>query len=185
MISQAWSDTVRKDIPAGADITFCAPPRARSTCHSSARKGVPQGYEALKPFRYATRDGLFPYTPYWHGMAALNVATEALLKEGLDNSYKRHAEAADHCRKRLAAMGLTLYPDPSAIPSPTITAIKVPEQISWAELDKRMRHYGLVAGGNYGVLANKVFRLGHMGTQANKALVDQACDVLEKVLKPG
>jgi aspartate aminotransferase-like enzyme len=144
-----------------------------------------QGYEALKPFRYATRDGLFPYTPYWHGMAALNVATEALLKEGLDNSYKRHAEAADHCRKRLAAMGLTLYPDPSAIPSPTITAIKVPEQISWAELDKRMRHYGLVAGGNYGVLANKVFRLGHMGTQANKALVDQACDVLEKVLKPG
>jgi len=37
----------------------------------------------------------------------------------------------------------------------------------------------LVAGGSYGPIAGKVFRLGHMGTQADMGLMNQALDVLE------
>ena len=140
------------------------------------------GYEALKPFRHAVRDMYFPYTPYWHGMAALYTATEALIKEGLNNSFQRHTAAASLCCSRLVSLGFSLYPDPSAILSPTITAVHVPQGITWAELDRRMRDSGLVAGGNYGPLANKVFRLGHMGTQADLELVNQACDVLSTIL---
>jgi len=40
----------------------------------------------------------------------------------------------------------------------------------------------LVVAGSYGPLTNKVFRLGHMGTQADKDLVVQALDVIKKVL---
>jgi aspartate aminotransferase-like enzyme len=37
-----------------------------------------------------------------------------------------------------------------------------------------------VVGGSYGPIAGKVFRLGHMGTQADMGLMSQALDVLEK-----
>jgi aspartate aminotransferase-like enzyme len=40
-----------------------------------------------------------------------------------------------------------------------------------------------VVGGNYGQLAGKVFRLGHMGSQAEKKLVRRALDVIAETLK--
>ncbi len=141
------------------------------------------GYDALLPFQNAQRDFYFPYTPYWHGMAALSKALELLLNEGLEHSYRRHAEAAQLCREGLKAAGLELYPVEGAIQSPTVTAVKVPVNTTWKELDGKFRQYGLAVGGNYGPLAGKVFRLGHMGTQADQALVQQALDVIQKVLK--
>ena len=142
-----------------------------------------QGYDALLPFLHAQRDFYFPYTPYWHGMAALNKALELLLNEGLEHSYQRHAEAAQACREGLLEAGLELFPAASAVPSPTVTAVRVPDHITWSELDIKFRQRGLVAGGNYGLLAGKVFRLGHMGTQANLKLVQSALDVIKSVLE--
>jgi aspartate aminotransferase-like enzyme len=40
----------------------------------------------------------------------------------------------------------------------------------------------LVAAGSYGPLAEKVFRLGHMGAQADRALVEQAIEVITGAL---
>jgi aspartate aminotransferase-like enzyme len=77
-------------------------------------------------------------------------------------------------------LGLSLFPAPEAIPSPTVTAVKVPAGISWSDLDARFRKNGLVVGGSYGPLTGKVFRLGHMGTQADLALVEQAMDAMRK-----
>ena len=37
-------------------------------------------------------------------------------------------------------------------------------------------------GGNYGKLAGKVFRIGHMGRQADQSRVARGLDVLEEVL---
>jgi aspartate aminotransferase-like enzyme len=140
------------------------------------------GYDALLPFRHAQENAYFPYTPYWHGMAALNVGAEFLLKEGLQNTFDRHEQAAAYCRERLTGMGLELFPKPNALQSPTVTAVKVPAGVKWEDLDRRFREKGLVVGGNYGILAGKVFRIGHMGSQANHELVKQAMDVIEQVI---
>lgn len=140
------------------------------------------GYDALKPFREAQANFYFPYTPYWHGTAALNAAAGLLLKEGLPHSFERHARAATACREQITGLGLSLYPAPTAVQSPTVTAVNVPEGISWPELDARFRREGLAVGGNYGPLAGKVFRLGHMGTQADLDLVGQAIEVIRKVI---
>jgi aspartate aminotransferase-like enzyme len=40
----------------------------------------------------------------------------------------------------------------------------------------------LVVAGSYGPLADKVFRLGHMGSQADMSLVQQAMDVIAGAL---
>ena len=42
--------------------------------------------------------------------------------------------------------------------------------------------HGMGAGGSLGSLAGKVFRIGHMGAQADMALVDRGMDVLARVL---
>lgn len=141
------------------------------------------GYDSLKAFHNVGHTGAFPYTPYWHGTAALCVATELLLKEGLEAAFKRHEDVAAYCRARLVKLGLSLYPTASAIQSPTITAVNLPEGVQWEDFDGALRRQGLVVGGNYGPLAGKVFRIGHMGTQATRELVEQACNAIEKALR--
>jgi aspartate aminotransferase-like enzyme len=141
------------------------------------------GYDALKPFKTAQQQAYFPYTPYWHGLAALNQAVELLLGEGMQNVYARHDHAAAFCRKALQSLGFTLFPAPSAVQSPTVTAVRVPSGFSWDVFNRHLRSRGLVVGANYGPLAGKVFRLGHMGTQADLALVKQALDILKDTLQ--
>jgi aspartate aminotransferase-like enzyme len=141
------------------------------------------GYDALKPFRTALENAYFPYTPYWQGLAALHVGVQILLSEGLENSFARHASVASFCREQLAASGVRVYPAAEAIASPTVTAACVPEHIPWPEFDRRLRQQGLVVGGSYGPLAGKVFRLGHMGSQADLALVKQAISIIEASLR--
>ena len=94
----------------------------------------------------------------------------------------RHARVAKYCRERAVGMGLKLFPRPGAMLSPTVTALYVPAKRSWKKLDESLRERGVVVGGNYGCLAGKVFRIGHMGSQADMELVKQAMDVLESVV---
>lgn len=140
------------------------------------------GYDALKPFQSAQQEFYFPYTPYWHGIAALRTASDIVLEEGLEEGFERHSRVAAYCRERLVEMGLSLYPAPDAVPSPTVTAVEVPERFTWPQLDALFREGGLVVGGSYGPLSGKVFRLGHMGTQADPVLVEQALEVIERVV---
>lgn len=140
------------------------------------------GYDALLPFRKAVKDRYFPYTPYWQGTAQLYTACRLILEEGLSRVIGRHEKVARYCRERALKMGLALFPASDALLSPTVTALYVPKGMSWKKLDTRLRERGLVVGGNYGCLAGKVFRIGHMGSQADLKLVEKAMDVLEEVL---
>ncbi|MBI9048852.1 MAG: alanine--glyoxylate aminotransferase family protein [Anaerolineaceae bacterium] len=141
------------------------------------------GYDSLKGFKDAQENFYFPYTPNWHGIAALNAGAKRIIAEGLENAFERHKKVAAYTRERLIQMGLTLFPAVEAIQSPTVTAVKVPDHIEWQKLDKAFRKHGLVVGGNYGQLAGKVFRLGHMGFQADKKLVKKALDIIENVMR--
>jgi aspartate aminotransferase-like enzyme len=140
------------------------------------------GYDALKPWRTALGDHYFPYTHNWHALAGLAVALELLLDEGLEEAYTRHAGVAAYCRQRLQGMGMRLFPADEAFSSPTVTAAYVPDNWTWDALDAVLRMNGMVVGGNYGELAGKVFRIGHMGSQASLKLVRRGMDMLEMVL---
>jgi aspartate aminotransferase-like enzyme len=89
---------------------------------------------------------------------------------------------AAYCRQELVRLGLELFPAPSAVASPTVTAVKLPAGKSWPAFDAALRRHGLVVAGSYGPLAGKVFRLGHMGSQADLALVEKAVAVIAAVL---
>jgi aspartate aminotransferase-like enzyme len=140
------------------------------------------GYDALLPYRDALEKRWFPYTPAWASLAALHEACRLVLDEGLEQAYARHARVAQHCRDRARALGLSLYPVDEAGCSPTVTTLKVPDALGWGALDRRLRERGMAVGGSLGPLAGQVFRIGHMGTQADMALVDQGMDALAQVL---
>ncbi|MEZ4712630.1 MAG: aminotransferase class V-fold PLP-dependent enzyme [Caldilineaceae bacterium] len=141
------------------------------------------GYDALLPWQNAMRDRYMPYTHNWHALAGLEVAIQLLLDEGLEAAYARHAQVAAYCRQRLQAMHVELFPADEAYSSPTVTAAKMPAGWTWSQLDAALRQHGMAVGGNYGALAGKVFRIGHMGNQARMELVKRGMDVLEEVLE--
>lgn len=142
------------------------------------------GYDALLPLRNAEREpGMFPYTPDWHGVAALNAGVDLILEEGLSACFERHAAVASYARQRLQDMGISLFYAADAIPSPTVTAAMVPEGWEWTDFDGALRAQGLVVGGSYGPMTGKVFRLGHMGSQATMELATRALDVIEMVIR--
>ncbi|HZW02343.1 MAG TPA: aminotransferase class V-fold PLP-dependent enzyme [Anaerolineaceae bacterium] len=172
----------------GSQKVLSAPPDTSFIAVSDAAWDVIErvgyaGYDALLQFQDALKKMAFPYTPSWHGMAALHRATRLLLDEGLDAAFERHEKIAVYVRERLLECGLTLYPAEDAIPSPTVTAVNLPDGVSWPDFDARLRSKGLVVGGNYGPLAGKVWRLGHMGSQAEWGLVQKALDVVQEVTR--
>ena len=141
------------------------------------------GYDALAPFRTALADAYFPYTPNWQAVAGLCSACGLLLDEGLEAAFSRHKDVAAYCRKRVGGMGLSLFPRDPATSAPTVTAVKVPEAVGWDQLDAALRRRGMVVGGSYGPLAGKVFRIGHMGCQADMDLLERGMDTLAEVVQ--
>ena len=140
------------------------------------------GYDAYMPWRKVPEVKYLPYTHDWHGMKALNLSLEALTREGLEASCKRHEEAAKLCRDMGKEMGLKLFPKSENFCSPTVTTFYVPEKYNWKEFDSKLREHGLIVGGNYGSLADHTFRVGHMGSQADMNLVREGMNIIREVL---
>jgi aspartate aminotransferase-like enzyme len=115
-------------------------------------------------------------------MNALKVSLDMIISEGVENVYDRHKRAAKVCRDGVRALGLDLFPQNEDICSPTVTAVNVPSNTDWSTLNNKLRSEGVVLGGNYGPLAGRVFRFGHMGAQANVELVKSALEILSKVI---
>ena len=142
-----------------------------------------QGYDAILPFKTIHADGRCPYTPYWHGVAALNAAADAILNEGMEAAFERHLTVAKQCREGLERLGVAIFPRAGAVCAPTVTAAGVPERFTWTEWRKALRERGLIVSGSFGPMAGKVFRLGHMGMQADPALMVKALDAVEDALR--
>ncbi len=141
------------------------------------------GYDALAPWRTGPADRYLPYTHNWHAVKGLQISLDALLFEGLEAVYRRHDEVAALCRQRLQEIGIPLWPARESISSPTVTAANVPDGWTWPAFDAALRGHGMAVGGSYGPLAGKVFRVGHMGSQATEDLVMRGMDVVERVMR--
>ncbi|RQM19006.1 hypothetical protein B5M09_003482 [Aphanomyces astaci] len=132
-----------------------------------------QGYDALAPFHGLTRSAPL-YTPYTHNWPAIRATLQAcreLEAEGLSNVIQRHAAAAAACQQLATELGLALYCQNLHWAAPTVTALHVPSHVAWDDFVQALKRERLICGGNYGDLAGKVFRIGHMGSQGKPELV--------------
>lgn len=141
------------------------------------------GYDALLPFKEVEKDVYnFPYTPLWPGIAALHRAASAILEEGIEAVFERHQQVSRACINGLEELGIRLFPVPTAISSPTVTAAYVPEGFTPQTWQHTLRKEGLVVGGSLGPLKETVFRMGHMGPQANMDHLEKALEIIRKAL---
>jgi pyridoxamine--pyruvate transaminase len=93
---------------------------------------------------------------------------DQVLEEGLETCIARHQTAARAVRAGVQAMGLELWPRREDYAAGCVTAIRVPDGISRAGALKHIRErYGVMLSGGYGELADKLFRIGHMGPAAD------------------
>ncbi len=111
--------------------------------------------------------GVFPYTHSVSLLYALDEACSMLLEEGLENVFRRHRLVAKAAREWVKAMGLKLFPRKEEYCSDTVTAVEAPKGLNEEELRRRLKEkYGVMIAGSWGKLAGRVFRLGHMGYNA-------------------
>ena len=141
-----------------------------------------QGYESYLGWKNIPEQHYMPYTHDWHAMKALNISLNMIMREGIGSQLQRHEDAAKLCREMGQEIGLKLFPKDSRYSSPTVTAFYVPEKFSWPEFDGALREKGLAVGGNYGKLSGRVFRVGHMGSQADCELVREGMKIVRDVL---
>ena len=110
----------------------------------------------------------FLYTPSVVDVNGVESVVDQVLEEGLENCIARHQAAARAVRAGVKAMGLELWARREDYAAGCVTAVRVPEGISRAAALQHIRErYGVMLSGGYGELADKLFRVGHMGPGAD------------------
>ena len=143
---------------------------------------------------------------------AMKSAAERILRDGIEGFQDQHRQCSQLCRKLTLELQLTSFIEEEGAHSPTVTVINVCFSAPFHRHSHAPRfprpsigarsmqlcapkvaldpilvfglsaHAGVVFAGSYGRLEGKVFRVGHMGTQADLSLVQQAMDALRDAL---
>ena len=108
--------------------------------------------------------GYFPYTPATNMLYGLNEAVDMLHEEGLENVFARHARHAEATRKAVRAWGLEVLCAKQGQESGVLTAVMMPEGHSADSFRKiTLERFDLSLGNGLSKIADKVFRIGHLG----------------------
>ncbi len=108
--------------------------------------------------------GYFPYTPATNLLYGLNEAIDMLHEEGLDNVFARHARHGAAARATVRAWGLDVLCNQQGQESGVLTAVLLPEGHSADGFRATtLEHYDISLGNGLSKVADKVFRIGHLG----------------------
>jgi len=126
---------------------------------------LPRSYWSWDEMLGPNKNCFFPYTPATNLLYGLRVALTMLLEEeGLANVFKRHDRHAEATRRAVRAWGLEVLCVNPAEYSSALTAVLMPDGYSEVEFRKVvLEHFNMSLGSGLGKLANKVFRIGHLG----------------------
>lgn len=123
---------------------------------------MPRFYWDLREARTWSTKGQTPWTPAISVLYGLRVGVAALLAEGRERTWDRHAAMAAAVQAGMEALGLALVAAPQDR-SQTVTAAWVPDGLDWSTFNAAMRAKGLVIAGGQGKWAGRILRFGHMG----------------------
>lgn len=130
---------------------------------SAAEKSdLPHFYFDLKKERKALANSQTAWTPAVSLIQGLKEALRLIHEEGLENRFRRHRMLAEATRAGVKALGLELL---SEEPSPSVTAIKIPESLTnGSKIPSIMRQkYGVTIAGGQDELKGKIIRFSHFG----------------------
>lgn len=110
------------------------------------------------------KTGYFPYTPATNLLYGLNEAIDMLHEEGLDNVFARHARHGIATRAAVRAWGLEVLCAQQGQESGVLTAVMMPEGHSADNFRaSTLKYFDISLGNGLSKVADKVFRIGHLG----------------------
>ena len=126
--------------------------------------GMPRSYWDWHAMIKPNDAGFFPYTPATNLIYGLDVALEMLLEEGLDNVFARHDRFAEATRRAVRAWGLDILCANPDEYSSVLTAVMMPKGHSADRLRTLiLERFDMSLGTGLSKVADKVFRIGHLG----------------------
>ena len=125
----------------------------------------------------------YHHTAPINSLYALDEALRILQREGLENSWQRHADNYQLLRTGLEGIGLEFYVD-AQYRLPQLNAVKVPEGVDEAAVRGfLLNEYNLEIGAGLGPLAGKIWRIGLMGASSTEGHVALCVEALQAALK--
>jgi alanine-glyoxylate transaminase / serine-glyoxylate transaminase / serine-pyruvate transaminase len=126
--------------------------------------GSPRSYWDWAEMIASNATGFFPTTPATNLLQGLKVALDLLDEEGMASTFSRHDRAAEATRRAVRHWGFETVCKNPADYSSALTAVFVPEGHSADGLRKIILESSNMSLGNgLGILADRVFRIGHLG----------------------
>ncbi len=143
-------------------LSFNAISDKASAVSKTAR--LPKSYWSWEAMSGPNASGFFPYTPATNLLYGLAEALDMLFEEGLENVFVRHDRHAEAARRAVEAWGLEVLCQDPACTSSSLTAVLMPEGVSADQFRKvTLERFDLSLGNGLSRLADKVFRIGHLG----------------------
>lgn len=117
----------------------------------------------------------FPYTQPVQMLKALDKALDRLEVPG---AVSRHRVIAGAVRETFTKAGFELYAQSGC--ANTVTSVLLPKGLSFETLFNQMKDvHGILIGGGFDFLTDKIFRVGHMGENLSVERIAQTLDALE------
>jgi len=133
-------------------------PRAKAAI---AKSTLPKYYLSLDKALKNLEKKTTPYTPAVATIIGMQTALDAILSEGIEAVWARHAKLAQATRAGVLGMGMELF---SKAPSNAATAIKLPEGFDGGALHKKLRdELKVTCAGGQDHVKGKIERIAHMG----------------------
>jgi alanine-glyoxylate transaminase/serine-glyoxylate transaminase/serine-pyruvate transaminase len=132
---------------------------------AAKRARMPKSYWSWEDMLAPNKNGYFPYTPATNLLYGLRESLHMLLEEeGLENVFRRHDRHAEATRRAVQAWGLEIQCLDPAEYSSSLTAVQMPAGHSEVALRKVvLERFDMSLGSGLGKIADKVFRIGHLG----------------------
>jgi alanine-glyoxylate transaminase/serine-glyoxylate transaminase/serine-pyruvate transaminase len=130
----------------------------------SRTASLPRSFWDWGEMLQANANGYFPYTPATNLLYGLAEAIDLLEAEGPENVFARHARHGAAARKAVEAWGLEVFCTNPDHYSGSLTAVLMPEGHSADALRKVIHEtFDMSLGNGLSKLADRVFRIGHLG----------------------
>jgi alanine-glyoxylate transaminase/serine-glyoxylate transaminase/serine-pyruvate transaminase len=140
-----------------------------------------------KPIMDAYLEGRPAYfaTPPVNMIYALHESVKQILKEGMEERFKRHKIIAKAFREALKTLELKIVPVSEEYAASTVTGIYYPQGVTDEEFRKNMVENGVIVAGGLGKLKGKIFRVGHMGTVQPSDILATIAAIENSLIKCG
>jgi alanine-glyoxylate transaminase / serine-glyoxylate transaminase / serine-pyruvate transaminase len=132
--------------------------------HAAKSARLPKSFWSWDEMAGPNAKGFFPYTPATNLLYGLAEAVDMLHEEGLDNVFARHARHGAATRLAVETWGLEVWCREPAHHSGSLTTVMMPQGHSGDHLRKAIAEsFDMSLGSGLGKIADKVFRIGHLG----------------------